>query len=194
MNKNIKKPLVIVVSGPSGSGKTSLIKKAITELNLDFSISTTTREQKEGEKDGKDYYFVNKNNFEKYIKENKFIEYEEIFGNMYGTSYKSILEKVNQGKDIILDIDYKGYFSLKKKYEGKILSFFIMPPTLSILKERLKDRKRDSKDSLNLRISRSIIEMEKSFKYDYSIVNDDFNLTFSAFKSLIIKEKNKNTI
>src|SRR5690606_15755334 len=139
---------VLIVSGPSGCGKSTLLKEVIKNIpNLYFSISTTTREPREAEEDGIDYFFVSKEKFEEDIKDANFIEYAKVHDNYDGTSLKPVIEALNAGKLVIFDIDVQGHKIIRKKLQNLITSVFITTPTKKILEQRLVARATDSEDS-----------------------------------------------
>jgi guanylate kinase len=168
---------ILIISGPSGSGKSTLCKKMFEEVeNIFFSISTTTRQIRDGEKDGIDYNFVSKKEFLKGISENQFLEWAEVHGNYYGTKLKSIEEALKNNKLIVFDIDVQGFELIKQSsFSEFCTSVFILPPNLSTLEARLEKRGTDSKDMIQKRIQNSKQELNYIHKYDYFIVNSDLN-------------------
>ncbi|PWE22370.1 guanylate kinase [Aliarcobacter skirrowii] len=167
---------VLIVSGPSGCGKSTLLKEVIKNIpNLYFSISTTTREPREAEEDGIDYFFVSKERFEEDIKDANFLEYAKVHDNYYGTSLKPVIEALNAGKLVIFDIDVQGHKIIRKKLQNLITSVFITTPTKKILEQRLVARATDSEDSINKRVENARVEMEEFLDYDYLIVNENLN-------------------
>ncbi|MDY0181171.1 guanylate kinase [Aliarcobacter skirrowii] len=167
---------VLIVSGPSGCGKSTLLKEVIKNIpNLYFSISTTTREPREAEEDGIDYFFVSKEKFEEDIKDGNFLEYAKVHDNYYGTSLKPVIEALNAGKLVIFDIDVQGHKIIRKKLQNLITSVFITTPTKKILEQRLVARATDSEDSINKRVENARVEMEEFLDYDYLIVNENLN-------------------
>lgn len=167
---------VLIVSGPSGCGKSTLLKEVIKNIpNLYFSISTTTREPREAEEDGIDYFFVSKEKFEEDIEDANFLEYAKVHDNYYGTSLKPVIEALNSGKLVIFDIDVQGHKIIRKKLQNLITSVFITTPTKKILEQRLVARATDSEDSINKRVENARVEMEEFLDYDYLIVNENLN-------------------
>lgn len=174
MNKLINKGSLLVISGPSGCGKSSLLKEVYKSIeNYYFSISTTTRAPREGEKDGVDYFFVSKEEFEADIKANNFLEYAEVHGNYYGTSLKPIEKALSENKLVIFDIDVQGHNIIKEKLSHLITSVFITTPSLSELEDRLNKRATDTKEVIEKRIKNSKIEINELDKYDYILINDN---------------------
>ncbi len=166
---------IVLLSGPSGAGKSSLVAEIEKEIkNIFFSVSTTTRQKRDGEKDGVDYYFVTKEQFEKDIKENLFLEWAELHGNYYGTSLKHTIDALKVGKIVIFDIDVQGFLQAKEKIGELITSVFVTTPSLTDLKSRLIQRGTDSLDVIEKRVQNAKKELLFAKKYDYFIVNDDF--------------------
>ena len=179
---------ILVVSGPSGSGKTSLARAVCEELGdrAYFSISTTTRSKREGEKDGVDYFFVSKEEFLKDIEDGYFLEWAEVHGNFYGTSKKQINEALNQGKIVFLDIDVQGHEAVRKAYPDIVTSVFVTTKNKNILIERLKNRGTETEESLEVRMINALHEMKKIPEYDFLLINDDFNEAKEFLRSIAI--------
>ena len=178
-----KKGAILILSGPSGCGKSTLLKNVYNQIdNYHFSISTTTREPRVGEKNGVDYYFVTREEFEEDIKKGHFLEWAEVHGNYYGTSLKPIISAVNQGKLVIFDIDVQGHTIVRKKLDDVVTSVFITTPSLVDLENRLKKRNTDSSEVIEKRLSNAKDEIKYFKKYDYFIINDDLE---EASKNLV---------
>jgi len=178
-----KKGAILILSGPSGCGKSTLLKNVYNQIdNYHFSISTTTREPRIGEKDGVDYYFVSREEFEEDIKKGHFLEWAEVHGNYYGTSLKPIISAVNDGKLVIFDIDVQGHTIVRKKLDDIVTSVFITTPSLLDLEKRLKNRDTDSAEVIEKRLSNAKNEIKHFKKYDYFIINDDLD---EASKNLV---------
>ena len=179
---------ILVVSGPSGSGKTSLARSVCEELKdkAYFSISTTTRPKREGEKDGVDYFFITKEEFLQDIEDGYFLEWAEVHGNFYGTSKKQIDEALNQGKIVFLDIDVQGHEAVRKAYPNIVTSIFVTTKNKDILIERLKKRGTETEESLEVRLINAMHEMKKIPEYDYLLINDDFDEAKEFLKSVAI--------
>lgn len=186
MNNN---PLVIL-SGPSGAGKSTLCKKLFTKItNYYFSISTTTRQPRDGEKHGVDYYFTSKEEFQKSIDNDEFLEWAEVHGNYYGTSKIYINKALSKDKLVILDIDVQGQKLIKQKTKN-IISIFISTSNLSTLQKRLKSRNTDSLEQIEKRLENAISEISQIKKYDFFVVNDDLDTAFEEFYNIILSCKN----
>jgi guanylate kinase len=177
---------LLVLSGPSGCGKSSLVNEVLKENDdIYFSISTTTRDARAGEEEGKDYYYISKEQFQKEIEEGLFLEWAEVHGNYYGTSIKPIEDALSKDKLVIFDIDVQGHEIVKKRYASIMTSLFITTPNKEILKERLIKRATDKIEVIESRIINAKSEMERIEEYDYLLVNDDFKLSLDNFKSIV---------
>ncbi len=173
---------ILIVSGPSGAGKSSLIKAAKDHIgDFYFSISTTTRAPREGERDGVDYFFVDNETFEADIKAGEFLEYAQVHGNYYGTSLKPVREALEAGKLVIFDIDVQGHAIARERMGDLITSVFVTTPSLSELERRLKSRGTDQDEIIKKRIQNALVEIEYISAYDFLIVNDDFEKAVDSF-------------
>ena len=167
---------LFIITAASGAGKTSLVKALVADNpNIKVSISYTTRQPRVGEKDGEDYFFLDEVNFKKKIKNNEFLEMAECHGAFYGTSKLAVKKGLENGEDIILEIDYQGAFSVKKLFSESI-SIFIIPPSINALEDRLHNRGQDSKEDIKLRVAAARNEMSHLEKFDYVTINDNFEL------------------
>jgi guanylate kinase len=175
----MNKGKLLVFSAPSGSGKTTIVRHLLAkkELNLEFSISCTTREPRGEEVDGKDYYFISLEDFKKYIKAEDFIEWEEVYrDNFYGT-LKSEVERIwAKGKNVIFDIDVAGGLRIKSKFKQETLAVFVKPPSVDELKRRLKERSTESDDKINMRIAKAHVELATAPQFDEIIKNYDLDV------------------
>ena len=185
-----KKGMMFVLSSPSGAGKTTLAKK-IGEKNPDFkiSVSHTTRKPRTGEINGKDYNFVNEQEFNKLVKENSFFEHASIFGNNYGTLKKPVEEFLSKGKNVLFDIDWQGTQQLKKIKGLSLVTFFILPPNIKVLKERLLNRHKQQGKLIEKRMSKFNEEISHWSEYNYVVINDDLNTCYDKILSIIVSEK-----
>lgn len=183
---------LIAFSSPSGGGKSTLIRKLLTEYpQFILSVSATTRQPREGEIDGVHYHFISKDQFQEWINHNKLIEWEEIFGNYYGTPLTEI-EKINDvHKCLIFDIDVKGALSIKSKFPAASNLIFIAPPSMEILKQRLSARATETEEQLAKRITRAEFEMGFQNQFDATIINDNLDI---AYQNLIDLLKNEHCI
>ncbi|MBR6654187.1 MAG: guanylate kinase [Oscillospiraceae bacterium] len=187
----MNKGKLFVISGPSGAGKSTVITRLLKQLsNVYFSISATTREPRRGERDGVDYHFIGKEEFEKLIKDDQLLEYAEFVGNYYGTPAIPVDEKLNAGYDVILDIETKGAEQVMSKRPDAI-SIFIFPGSFEILEQRLRLRGTDSEEKILGRLAQAKIECQKAEMYDYIIINDRFETACDEVTSIITAEKCK---
>ena len=185
-----KKGMMFVLSSPSGTGKTTLTKKlAENNKNFAISISHTTRKPRPNEINGKDYYFVSKKEFEDLLKRNNFFEYANIFDNWYGTLKKPVLELLSQAKDVLFDIDWQGTKQLNKIKNLSLITFFILPPNLKALKERLLHRHEGQEQLVKTRMNKFNEEVSHWNEYNYVVVNDDLNKCYDKILSIIMSEK-----
>lgn len=183
---------ILVVSGPSGSGKSSLMKELLHDIRDSyFSISSTTRPIREGEKDGVNYHFISKAEFEQDIDAGFFLEWAKVHDNYYGTSLKPILKELHEGKLVICDIDVQGHKIAREKFGNLITSVFITTPDQKSLKERLLNRGTDSSDVIEKRLLNAVSEMTRMREYDYLLVNDDFNATLISLLSIAKASRRK---
>ena len=172
----MKKGLLIILSGPSGVGKGTIRKYIMDNFNIKlcYSISMTTRPRREKEVDGVDYYFVSPEEFQRNIDENNFLEWEEFVGNRYGTPKSKVEELRNQGKHVLLEIEVNGASEVMSKVnDDRVISFFLMPPSLSALESRIRRRKTESEDIIKERLDKGVKEMNMATNYDHVILNDD---------------------
>ncbi|MCL4153504.1 UNVERIFIED_CONTAM: hypothetical protein GTU68_018972 [Idotea baltica] len=183
-----KKGKLIVFSAPSGSGKTTIVRHllGLKNLNLEFSISATSREARGEETNGKDYYFISTENFKNHIKNDDFLEWEEVYrDNFYGT-LKSEVERIwASGKHVIFDIDVAGGLRIKKKFPNETLAVFVKPPSVDELKIRLKKRKTESEDRINMRIAKASVELATAPQFDKIIKNYDLDVALSEAEALV---------
>lgn len=176
----------IVFSAPSGGGKTTIVKMLKEKYpETVISVSATTRPKRPGEVDGVDYYFLSQEEFEQKIKEGKFLEYEQVHGNYYGTLKEVVDEHVRNNRVVLFDIDVNGALSVKKHYPNAIL-IFIKPPSEEVLVERLKKRRTETEETIRRRLQRLPYEYEQAKKFDYIIVNDDLQTTLKEVEKCIL--------
>lgn len=189
-----RKGILYVISAPSGAGKTTLCREVLDILpGLLHSVSFTTRMPREGEVHGKDYFFVNKEEFSRMVQAGEFAEWAEVHGNFYGTAIKTLEDCRAAGVDLILDIDCQGAAQLKnKQVEG--VNIFILPPSYRELRSRLEGRDSDSPEVIETRIANAAAEIRESRWYDYIIVNDVFSKAVDDLKSIIIAERHRTAL
>lgn len=171
-----KQGKLIVFSAPSGSGKTTIVHHLLEqkELNLGFSVSATSRPKRAQEEHGRDYYFLSKEAFEKHIKNNDFLEWEEVYkDNYYGTLQAEVERIWKEGKAVIFDIDVVGGLRIKKKYPENTLAIFVQPPSLEVMEQRLRNRKTESEEKILERLNKAEKELKFATDFDVILINDD---------------------
>ncbi|OGP92392.1 MAG: guanylate kinase [Deltaproteobacteria bacterium RBG_16_47_11] len=184
--------LIFVISAPSGAGKTTLVRGTIKQLpNLRFSVSCTTRSPRSNEREGEDYYFVSPPVFQKMVERGEFLEWAEILGNRYGTTFASMNQLASKGMDLILDIDTQGAKKVMEKVDQAIL-IYIFPPSLEVLRERLVKRGLDSPEMIQLRLASARKDMEEAHWYHYLIVNERIEDAIEKLKAIIVAERCRN--
>ncbi|HBO84321.1 MAG TPA: guanylate kinase [Deltaproteobacteria bacterium] len=186
--------LLFIVSAPSGAGKTTLCKMAENMFSgMRHSVSYTTRPPRDGEANGADYNFVSPDKFDNMLKKGEFLEWAEVYGYRYGTSVKDLNSLVANGNDVILDIDVQGAKKVKESAIGKErgVFIFILPPSIEVCEERLKDRGKDDGETIRKRVEGAKQEIKESAWYDYIIINENIGAAFEKFKSVIIAEKTR---
>ena len=184
--------IMIILSSPSGAGKTTLVKLLSEKNNFFISISHTTRKPRLNETNGKDYFFVTNQEFERLIKNDEFLEYAKVFENYYGSSKKWVIENLNKGKNVIFDIDWQGTEQIKnQKLNYKLITFFILPPSKSELFKRLKNRDMKDKNIVDKRMKQFNEDIDHWDSYDFVVINDDLNKCYNEIIELIEK-KSKN--
>jgi guanylate kinase len=179
---------LIVFSAPSGSGKTTIVRHLLAQekLNLEFSISATSREARGDEEDGKDYYFISLETFKNHIKGEDFLEWEEEYrDNFYGTLKKEVHRIWAMGKHVIFDIDVVGGLRIKKKFPNRTLAVFVKPPSVDELKIRLKKRKTESEAKINMRIAKASVELATAPQFDHVILNDNLEHALEEATTLV---------
>ena len=180
---------IFIISAPSGCGKTTLLKELCRTYSfLTQTISYTTRTIRDGEVDGSDYHFITADKFIEKKNNNDFIESQKVYNNYYGTSYKSIRNILDSGKDAILEIDYKGMLLIKSKIPTS-RSIYILPPSIEDLEKRLLERGLDSKDVIYNRVSKAYDELKFAKFADYTVTNDNFSVASKSLKSIILYSK-----
>lgn len=178
-----------IISAPSGAGKTSLVKQLVAEVtDLTVSISHTTRQMRPGEIHGSDYYFVTAADFQAMQENQAFLEYAQVFDHFYGTARQTLVDKMNQGLDVILEIDWQGAEQIKKLLPDS-LSIFILPPSTAVLLQRLQNRGQDDEKIIARRMRDAVTEIRHHNEFDYLVVNDDFALALAELKSIFIANR-----
>ncbi len=187
----MNKGTLYIISAPSGAGKTSLVKKLISEMdNLIVSVSHTTRKSRQGEVNGKDYFFISIDEFKAMQIQNSFLEYAEVFDNFYGTAQQTVVDNLTQGHDVILEIDWQGAQQIRKLLPDST-SIFILPPSIDILRQRLESRGKDNVEVITRRMQDAVTEISHYSEFDYLIVNDNFNEALNLLKMIITANRLK---
>lgn len=180
---------ILILSAPSGTGKSTIISRLREDarLNLDFSVSATSRSPRGQEKDGKDYYFISREQFDEAVRQDKFVEWEEVYaGTCYGTLKSEVERITDKGHNLIMDIDVKGALNVKKCYGPDALSIFIMPPSLDELGRRLRSRATDPEETIRKRLDKADFEIGFASQFDHTVVNDNLDKAVEDVRSLIL--------
>ena len=178
---------LFVISGPSGTGKGTICKEILKDINNEFSVSMTTREPREGEVHGKDYFFVSREEFLEHVEKGNFLEHATVFENFYGTPKDIVLKRLDKGRNVILDIDVQGSLQVKASMPEAVL-IFILPPSLAVLRQRLEGRGTETQDKIEHRLSKAVNEIKFIGEYDYYVVNDVREEAFAQVRSIIAAE------
>lgn len=182
---------LFIITSPSGGGKGTLIKRVLPTIeNLSYSVSYTTRKMREGEVNGRDYFFVSVDEFKKRIENNEFLEFAEVHRNFYGTSKKQVEKKTDEGNDIILEIDVQGAEAVQKKLPNSV-GIFILPPSYKILSERLIDRNTESHENLAVRLNNAKEEVKRFSGFDFIVINDELEKATEDLRAIILAERLK---
>ncbi len=184
------KGLVLVISSPSGAGKTTICRKLLSDIDgIELSVSVTTRKKRKDEIEGKHYYFKSDKEFQKLVKKNEFLEYANVFGYFYGTLKSEIVSKIDNGLDVILDIDWQGTRQIEKHLQDDIVKIFILPPSMEELKSRLGKRDSENKENFLKRMSEAKKEISHYKEYDFVLVNNNVEITANQIKSILFSER-----
>ena len=184
-----KEGQIFVVTAPSGTGKTTIINMIRKDMRgVGYSISHTTRKPREGEVNGYHYYFVDRVEFEKMVEAHEFMEWAIVYDQLYGTSISSMNRELSSGKDLLMDLDIQGAEEIERRFPES-LSIFILPPSMEILKERLKRRSTNDKVNVDLRMKKAVEEIQRCRDYDFIIVNDDLNEATREIEAIIIAQR-----
>jgi len=187
---SFKKGGMYVLSSPSGAGKTTLVKKISKNKNFFTSISHTTRQPRSNEKNAKDYYFISKNKFKKLIKKKEFLEYAKVFDNYYGSSKEIVINNLQNGKNVIFDIDWQGTRQIRnKKLKYKLLTIFVLPPSKEELLKRLIKREKKNLKTVKKRMKEFKKDLSKWMEYDYVVINDDLKICYNNIMRVIKSQK-----
>jgi len=187
-----RRGLMLVLSSPSGAGKSTLSRMLLkADRHVELSVSVTTRPQRRGEVDGRDYHFIDLHRFQAMVKSGKLLEWAEVFGHCYGTPRQPVEKALQAGRDVLFDIDWQGTQQLSEKARDDLVSVFILPPTAKELERRLRRRAQDSHDIIGSRMAKAADEMSHWPEYDYVIVNRDKDEAFAEVKAILAAERLK---
>jgi guanylate kinase len=183
------KPVIYIISAPSGSGKSTLVNEILKSVtDLEFSISYTTRSSRGSEIDGRQYYFIQRPEFEQMIRDDQFLEYAEVFGNYYGTARRFLSDAEQKGRDLLLDIDVQGAEQIQRKLPDAT-SIFILPPNRKTLEERLRKRSEDREEVIHRRLLTATREIENYERYNYILVNDQLEESIKGLRAIVRGER-----
>ena len=187
-----RRGLLLILSSPSGAGKSTLSRMLMDwDQEMKFSISATTRKPRPGEKDGREYYFRTREEFESMVKSGEMLEHAEVFGNFYGSPRSPVLAAMEAGTDTVFDIDWQGGQQIKQAMRDDVVSIFILPPSIAELDRRLRSRGQDSDEVIAGRMAKSRDEISHWAEYDYVLVNDDLDRTFANLQAILTAERLK---
>lgn len=187
-----RRGLMFILSSPSGAGKTTIAKKLLaSDGNLSLSVSATTRPMREGEVDGRDYHFVDRPAFEAMVAEDAFLEWAEVFGNLYGTPRAAVAQGLDAGRDFLFDVDWQGAQQLSQRAREDVVSVFLLPPSIGALETRLRSRGTDSDAVIAGRMARARDEISHWDGYDYVVVNADLKACFARVQTILEAERLK---
>jgi guanylate kinase len=187
-----RRGLMLVLSSPSGAGKTTLTRKLLDEdKGVALSVSVTTRKIRPGEKDGRDYHFVNRRQFDAMVEKNELLEWAEVFDNYYGTPKKAVMEALAAGRDVLFDVDWQGTQQLRDKAPNDLVSIFVLPPSIPELERRLHKRAQDDYETIHRRMAKAADEMSHWQEYEYVVINHDLDDTFADVVAILAAERVK---
>ena len=187
-----RRGLMLVLSSPSGAGKTTLSRRLLAEDGaVELSISVTTRAQRPGEVDGRDYHFIDRKRFDTMVEKGELLEWAEVFGNRYGTPRKPVQQALEIGRDVLFDIDWQGTQQLREKADRDLVSVFVLPPSIPDLERRLKSRAQDSDEVIRGRMAKAADEMSHWAEYDYVVINHDIERAFAEVRAILSAERLK---
>lgn len=189
-----RRGLMLVLSSPSGAGKTTLARRLVEETpGIEMSISHTTRPRRQGEQDGRDYHFVDRDTFTRMRDQGEFLEWALVFDNYYGTTRKPVEQALAQGCDVLFDVDWQGADSLRDKAKGDVVTVFILPPSAADLEQRLNMRAQDPPEIVRRRMLGASNEIQHWQDYDYVVINHDIDCSAAALRSILAAERLRRT-
>ena len=187
-----RRGLMLVLSSPSGAGKTTLSRKLLDEdKGVMLSVSVTTRKIRPGEKDGRDYHFIDRKRFDVLIEKSELLEWAEVFDNYYGTPAKPVMDALAAGRDVLFDIDWQGTQQLSDKARNDLVTVFVLPPSIPELERRLHTRAQDDYETIHRRMAKAADEMSHWAEYDYVVINRDVAQAFDDVKAILSAERLK---
>jgi guanylate kinase len=190
--KVARRGIMLVLSSPSGAGKTTLSRKLLdSDPAVDLSVSVTTREQRPGEVDGRDYHFIDSARFDTMVGNNELLEWARVFGHRYGTPRLPVEQALSGGRDVLFDIDWQGTQQLREKAARDLVSIFVLPPSIPDLERRLRARAQDSDEIIHARMTKASDEMSHWAEYDYVVINADIARAFADVQSILAAERLK---
>ena len=187
-----RRGLMLVLSSPSGAGKTTLSRKLLDkDDNVALSVSVTTRKMRPGEKDGRDYLFIDRRRFDVMVDNGELLEWAEVFDNYYGTPKKPVLDALATGRDVLFDIDWQGTQKLRERAGPDLVSVFVLPPSIPELERRLRARAQDDYETIHRRMAKAADEMSHWAEYDYVVINRDLDQAFADVVTILVAERLK---
>ena len=187
-----RRGLMLVLSSPSGAGKTTLSRKLLeADPGVELSVSVTTRKQRPGEVDGRDYHFIDAARFEAMVKQGELLEWAQVFGNRYGTPRAPVEAALANGRDVLFDVDWQGTKQLRKRADHGLVSIFVLPPSISALEQRLRRRAQDPDDVIRARMATAADEMSHWAEYNYIVINTDIDRAFNEVQTILAAERLK---
>jgi guanylate kinase len=180
---------IFVITAPSGTGKTTIIRAIRKSVKgIGYCVSHTTREQRDGEIPGKHYHFVTRAEFEQMVDTHQFVEWAQVYGHLYGTSYSSLESELSSGNDLVLDVDIQGAEAIKRHYPESLL-VFILPPSMKVLEQRLRGRATNDKEDVDVRIRKAGEEIRRCGEYDFIVINDDLSQAVREMEAIILSQR-----
>jgi guanylate kinase len=187
-----RRGLMLVLSSPSGAGKTTLSRRLLeADPLVELSISVTTRKQRPGEVDGRDYHFIDAARFDAMVKQGELLEWAQVFGHRYGTPRAPVVAALARGRDVLFDIDWQGTQQLREKADRDLVSIFVLPPSIPDLERRLRTRAQDSDEVIHARMAKAADEMSHWAEYDYVVINSDIDHAFADVRAILAAERLK---
>jgi guanylate kinase len=185
-----RRGLMLVLSSPSGAGKTTLSRMLLAaDANVELSVSVTTRKQRPGEINGRDYHFIDAARFETMVRQGELLESAQVFGHRYGTPRRPVETAIGRGRDVLFDIDWQGTQQLREKAARDLVSIFVLPPSIPDLERRLRARAQDSEDEIHARMAKAADEMSHWAEYDYVVINTDIDRAFAEVRTVLAAER-----